>query len=286
MTDEGKEGIVRRPLGLHHLTVTEVDPLAFVEVAAKAGYDQVSLFTNAPHVPQPGREGMFVYPTVTPQLVPEVRASLHADGLGVVGAEFFLMTADVDLEDYGPGLAVGAELGAAHAVTHIFDTNEARAVDTLGAFCDLAASHGLKVGIEFCSLTPGCRSIRQAAWFVDQVGRPNLGFGICPMHLTRSGGTAADIAALGTHYFIYGQINDGHGLHASSDYFAEVHDRELPGDGDFPLHDILSALPAATPIEVKIPYDRRKETGVPALAFAREAFARSHPLVEALHPQR
>jgi sugar phosphate isomerase/epimerase len=286
MTNEGKEKIVRRPLGLHHLTVTELDALAFIEVAALAGYDQVTLFTNAPYVPQAGRESMFVYPTVTPQVAGEVRAALQANRLGMVGAEFFLMTADVNLQAYVPGLAVGAELGAAYAVTHVFDTDAARAVDTLGAFCDLAATEGLAVGIEFCTLTPGCRSIQQAAWFVDQVGRPNLGFGICPMHLTRSGGTAADIAKLDAHYFRYGQINDGHGLHSSSDYFAEVHDRELPGDGDFPLHDILSALPAGIPLEVKIPYDRRKETGVSALDFARQAFARSRPLVDGLEPSR
>lgn len=275
-----------RSLGLHHLTLKELDPLAFIEVAAAEGYDQLSLFTNAPHVPQAGQEGKFVYPTVTPDLVPEAKARIDAHGLKVVGAEFFLITPGVDLIAYGPGLATGSALGAAHVMTHIFDTDEPRAVDTLGAFCDLAADHGLKVAIEFCSLTPGCRSIRQAAWFVDQVGRANLGFSVCPMHLTRSGGTPEDVAALDAHYVLNGQINDGRGLHASSDYFAEVHDRELPGDGDFPLHEILSALPAATPIEVKIPYERRKETLMSALVFAREAFARSRPLVDALEPQR
>lgn len=277
---------MQRPLGLHHLTLKELDPLAFIDVAAEAGYDQLSLFTNAPHVPQAGREGKFVYPTVTPELVPEVQARLDAHGLKVVNAEFFLMTLEVDLAAYDPGLATGSALGAAHVMTHIFDTEQARAVATLGAFCDLAASHGLRVAIEFCSLTPGCRSIRQAAWFVDQVGSANLGFSVCPMHLTRSGGTAQDVAGLDAHYILNGQINDGRGLHVSSDYFAEVHDRELPGDGDFPLHEILGALPVATPIEVKIPYERRKETGVSALAFARECLARSRPLVDALEPRR
>ena len=277
---------MERPLGLHHLTAKEIDPFAFAEVAAASGYDQVTLFTNAPHVPQAGREGMFLFPTVTPEMASEMRNRLDGEGLRVVGAEFFLITPDADLLSYVPGLAVGRELGAHHAVTHVFETDRARAVDRLGTFCDLAAAQDLKVGIEFCSLTPGCTSIQQASWFVDQVGRSNLGFGICPLHLTRSGGTAADIAALDAHYFLYGQINDGHGLHASSDYFTEVHDRELPGDGDFPLHDILGTLPAETPIEVKIPADRRRETGISALDFAREAGSRSRALVDGLAPSR
>jgi sugar phosphate isomerase/epimerase len=229
---------------------------------------------------------MFVFPTVTPQLKRPVMERLEANGFRVIGIEFFLMTPELDLASYVSALALGRELGAAHAVTHVFDLDKARAVDTLGAFCELAAAQELKVCIEFCQLTPGCKSIHEAAWFVDQVGKNNLGFGICPLHLIRSGGTATDIANLDLRYLINGQINDGHGLHAAANYFSEVHDRELPGAGDFPLHDILSALPATTPIEVKIPCNRRKEAGVSARQFAQDAHSRARVLVDGLLSNR
>ncbi len=167
-------------------------------------------------------------------------------------------------------------------MTHIFEPDPARAVDLLGAFCDLAAAEELNVAIEFCQMTPGCKTIHQAAWFVEQVAKPNLGFGICPMHLVRSGGTAADIAALDPRILLYGQINDGHGLHVSAAYFEEVHDRELPGDGDFPLHAILSALPPAVPLEVKIPSDRRLKAGGSALDYVRGAAVAARRLVDGL----
>jgi sugar phosphate isomerase/epimerase len=282
---QGEYGVQRR-LGLHHLTLKELDPFDFVDVAAASGYDQVSLFTHIPRVPHAGREAMFAFPAVTPATRREMRRRLAANGLGVVGAEFFLMTQDADLPSYVAGLALGRELGAMHAVTHIFDLDRARAVDTLGTFADLAAAHELKVCIEFCQLTAGCRSIHDAAWFVEQVDRANVGVNICPLHLVRSGGTAADIASFDARYFVNGQINDGLGLHQSSEYFAEVHDRELPGDGEFPLQQLLSALPAATPIEVKIPSDRRKAAGLSALEFARDAGARSRALVDGLQPGR
>jgi sugar phosphate isomerase/epimerase len=281
----GKEGVQRR-LGLHHLTFKELDPFDFVEVAAASGYDQVSLFTHIPRVPHAGREGMFAFPAVTPETKREMLQRLDAQGMRVIGAEFFLMTQDAALPSYVTGLALGRELGAINAVTHIFDLDRARAVDTLGAFSDLAAAQELKVCIEFCQLTPGCRSIHDAAWFVEQVDRANLGVNVCPLHLIRSNGTAADIASLDARYFVNGQINDGLGLHTSSDYFAEVHNRELPGDGEFPLQQILSALPAATPIEVKIPSDRRRAAGPSVLEFARDAGARSRTLVDALQPDR
>jgi sugar phosphate isomerase/epimerase len=277
---------VQRRLGLHHLTFNELDPFEFVEVAAASGYDQVSLFTHIPRVPHAGREAMFAFPAVTPETKREMLQRLGANGLRVVGAEFFLMTQDADLPSYVAGLELARDLGAMHAVTHVFDLDRARAVDTLGAFSDLAAAQELKVCVEFCQLTPGCRSIHDAAWFVGQVDRANVGVNICPPHLIRSGGTAADIASVDARYVVNGQINDGLGLHTSSDYFAEVHDRELPGDGEFPLQQILNALPAATPIEVKIPSDRRKAGGPSALEFARDAGVRSRALIDALQPGR
>jgi sugar phosphate isomerase/epimerase len=277
---------MQRQLGLHHLTLKELDPFDFLEVAAASGYDQVTLFTQVPQVPHAGREGMFAFPAVMSEMKRELSRRLEAGGLRVVGAEFFLMTQGADLSSYLAGLALGRELGAMHAVTHLFDLDRARAVDTLGTFADLAAAHDLKVCIEFCQLTPGCKSIHDAAWFIEQVDRPNVGVNICPLHLIRSGGTAADVASLDARYFVNGQINDGLGLHESSDYFAEVHDRELPGDGEFPLRQILSALPGATPIEVKIPSDRRKASGPSALEFARDAGARSRALIDSLQPLR
>ncbi|MCB2060368.1 MAG: TIM barrel protein [Novosphingobium sp.] len=277
---------MKRPFGLHQLSAMDIDPLELVETAAACGYDQVSLFTNAPVVPLEGQESKFVFPTVTTEIKEEVKQRLDAHGLEVINAEFFLMKPDVDLADYVPGLALGRELGARNAMTHVFEPDPLRAVDILGAFCELAEAQDLNVAIEFCQMTPGCKSIEQAIWFVDQVGKSNIGFGICPMHLVRSGGTADKIAALDERYLLYGQINDGKGLHISDAYFEEVHDRQLPGNGDFPLHDILSALPADAPIEFKCPSDSRRNAGVPALDYARDGFSRCRPLVDGLTPGR
>ncbi|MCX7865194.1 MAG: sugar phosphate isomerase/epimerase, partial [Novosphingobium sp.] len=171
------------------------------------------------------------------------------------------------------------DLGARNVMTHVFETDPARAVDMLGAFCALAGAFELTVAIEFCPMTPGCKTLGEAAWFADQVGAANIGYGICPMHLVRSGGTAADVAA---RPVLYGQVNDGKGLHTAAAYFDEVHDRELPGDGDFPLHDILRAIPVEAPIEVKIPRDSRIRAGGLALAHVRRAYQATRALVDQL----
>jgi sugar phosphate isomerase/epimerase len=140
----------------------------------------------------------------------------------------------------------------------------------------------MRVSIEFCQMTPGCKTIHAAKAFVDAIGAANLGFGICPMHLVRSGGTPTDIAALPREILFYGQLNDGHGLHVSEAYFEEVHDRQVPGDGDFPLRAIIAALPHEAPIEFKCPSDSRIKAGVSALDWAQQGFARGRTLLEGL----
>ncbi len=267
----------RRPLGLHQLSAMDLTPLELIATAAAIGYERVSLFTSNPTVPIAGKADKFVFPQVTQDSLDDVLAALRLNGLQVLNAEFFLMTPDIPLESYRRGLALGRAIGARNAMTHVFEADPARAVDLLGRFCDLAAEEGLTVSIEFCPMTSGCKSIAQARWFAQQVGRPNIGFGICPMHLVRSGGTAADVAA---QPVLYGQINDGKGLHVSDAYFDEVHDREMPGEGSFPLADILAALPADAPVEVKLPRESRIKAGQPARAHLERAYRLSRALLD------
>lgn len=211
---------------------------------------------------------------------------LADNGIRVLGVEYFPITAEARIEDYAAGLALGRELGANRAVTHIHDVDSARAMDKLGQLCDVAAAEGLAVGIEFTGLTRGCLSMARAAWFVDQVGRANIGIGVDMLHLVRTGGTADDVAKLDARYFSYGQICDGHGLHSSSDYMSEAHERELPGAGDFPLVEILSALPESTPLEVEVPSEKRHTAGMPALDHVRDVVSRTRALLLALTPTR
>jgi sugar phosphate isomerase/epimerase len=275
-----------RPIGLHQVTVMDVDPLQLIELAASAGCDRVSVFTFSPRPVLPGQKSRLLFPTVTREMQGDLRQRLAAHGVAVMGVEFFPITADADLADYVAGLSLGRSLGATRAVTHVHDSDGARAVDKLGALCDLAAKEELTVGLEFTPLTRGCGSIQRAAWFVDQIRRSNFGIGVDCLHLVRSGGTAKDLEGLESRYFSYAQICDGFGLAASADYMGESHDRQLPGQGDFPLEEIIRALPAATPLEVEVPSAKRIEAGVTPLDHARRAMAQARVLVDGAVPTR
>lgn len=269
-----------RRLALHQITAMTASPLELVALAAETGCQQVCLFTHVPAAALPDASDPVAFPLVDRDNVGPLRRHLLDHGIGVGNIEFFPVVADGDIERYREGFALGALIGARRAVTHIHDDDDARAVDTLGRLCDLAADHDLRLGLEFMGLTPACASIQRGVWFVEQVGRGNIGIGCDLLHLTRTGGTADDIGGLPPHLFTYGQICDGHGRHVTGDYLPEALDRLLPGDGDWPIRDVLRALPRSAALDVEVP-NSGNAPGEETRRHVVEAVRRSRTLLDA-----
>jgi sugar phosphate isomerase/epimerase len=276
-----------RPIILHQLNAVGATPAEFVRIAADNDCRRVTMFAYDGGDVLPRSNSGLTYPTpIGPDMKDEVARALAETGVALDGIEFFPLTADVDFELYKPALALGAELGARRAVTHVFIQDDAQVVDRLGEFCDLAEAQGMKVSSEFCPLTPGNPSLERARWLVDQVGRASFGIGVDMLHVVRSGAGAADIAALDPRYFGVVQICDARGAHVSSDYIKDVHNREVPGQGDLPLHELLSAVPAALPIEAEVPAAHRRAAGVSAAEHVRDVLAGARAVLAGLTPSR
>jgi len=279
-------GVVIRPLALHQITAMEAGPVELVSIAAATGCQGVCIFTHSPRSPLPGMTTSFAFPVVDQGNRDAMLERLADTGITVGNIEFFPIQEGLDLQVYRDGLALGGELGAQRAVTHIHDPDDARAVDTLGRLCDMAAGYGITLGLEFMGLTPACNSVQRAAWFVGQVGRNNIGIGVDALHLARTGGTPAEVAELPAHLFVYAQICDGAGLSVTSDYLSEAENRKMPGDGDFPLRELIEALPLSTALDVEVPSTTLVARGVSALDRAREAVARARVLTDAAKVSR
>jgi sugar phosphate isomerase/epimerase len=81
------------------------------------------------------------------------------------------------------------------------------------------------------------------------------------MHLIRSGSSAADVAALDPDMIGYIQLCDVP-LAPEKDYLEEsMYERMIPGTGELPLLDILSALPRRLVIGLETPLRSRAEAG-------------------------
>jgi sugar phosphate isomerase/epimerase len=276
-----------RPIILHQLCATGVDPAEFVNIAADNDCRDVTIFVYNGNATLPNSNTGLNYPEpVTSESRAELRRALVDNGVSLDGVEFFPITADVDFELYKPAIALGAELGARRAVGHVFILDDSMVVDRLGEFCDLAESFGLRFTSEFCPLTAGNPSLDRAKWLVDQVGRESFAIGIDMLHTVRSGATAADLAALEPRYFGVVQICDAFGTQSSCDYIKDVHNREVPGTGDLPLQGLLSAVPGAQPIEAEVPAAHRRAAGVSAAEHVRDVLAGTRAVVAGLSPTR
>jgi sugar phosphate isomerase/epimerase len=272
---------MERELALHQITAVEASPAELVSLAAVVGCQRVCVFTYVPATALPdGSAPGAPFPLVTRENLAEVKAAMAQTGVGVGNIEFFPIAADVPAETYREAFALGQEIGALRAVVHIHDPDDSSAVAQLGEVADLAAEFDMSLGLEFMGLTPACNSVQRAAWFAEAAGRTNVGIAVDALHLARTGGKPADLLDIPVKYFSYGQICDGHGLHLSADYLTEALDREMPGDGDFPLLEMIEAMPYITALDVEVPSPTRADRGIPAIDRVREAVARSRAIIE------
>jgi sugar phosphate isomerase/epimerase len=98
---------------------------------------------------------------------------------------------------------------------------------------------------------------------VRYVGKPNFRILIDTMHFVRSGSGAADIAALDPNVIGYVQLCDAPLRSKHSSYMEEaLYERMVPGTGELPLLDILTALPEDVVIGLEVPQRSLAEAGV------------------------
>ncbi len=237
------------PLSLHHLCALDVSPAELVTFAAAAGCYRVCLFT---YVPDAARR---FYPMVQADDVPALADHMRASGVTLCNIEVFPLDGKEDPAAFEEALRVGAALGATRATAHIHDADADTAITRFARFCAMAAQHGIIAGLEFNSFS-AVKDIASAATIVQGAGQSN-GELVCDMlHLVRSGGTAADVAAVADRIG-YAQISDGPATIADADRWPEaIRQRALPGDGDFPIIDIMQSLGRNAVIEIEVPQAR------------------------------
>lgn len=233
-------------LGVNHLTALETDPVQFIKLVSQAGGNAVSLFVN----PMAGS----AFPLVTRETSKAVQQALREEGIQLGNFDPFALNPATDVAQYQPALELAGEMGAQGITALLFDADEARVVDGLGRLCELAQPYGLKVGVEFMGLTPAWTTLAEVTVLIDKVDRPNLGVALDVLHLVRTGGTVAQVAALDPARIAHVQLCDGADLMVSRSYGAEaVAGRLAPGDGVFPLVEFLRVLPSGVRLELEVP---------------------------------
>jgi sugar phosphate isomerase/epimerase len=127
------------------------------------------------------------------------------------------------------------------------------------------------VNVEFVAITQ-LRSLRDALRLVTRANRPNGGIMVDTLHLMRSGSTIAELQAADPRWIGGAQFCDGPlEMPAEKQPFEAMSERMLPGNGEFPVREFISALAPDLVVGVEVPMQSLKDRGVRPAERARMA---------------
>lgn len=265
-------------LSLAHLTLLDVAPPELVSVAARAGFDAVGI-----------RLGRGAQPTDpdwpmlgdTP-MRRETRQLLSETGLQVLeveGVSILPGRSVADLKRLDALLESASVLGARFLTVATFATDQTHAADELALICARTAPYGVAPVLEFFARS-GAAGLDDAAQLVAQPGCERAGILMDTLHLFRTGGSPADLDCDRANRVTLIQLCDAprEQPRGDAEQRAESRNRRLPGEGELPLREVLSRLPAGLPISVEAPSARL--IGVPSSERAQLACAAARRVLD------
>lgn len=238
-------------LGLDLLSAFGMPPVEYVGLAADLGCSHVTTGL----IGLPWRLDRFPAWSLRDDaaLRRETRAAMADRGVRISVVSGFSLRADADVRDMAAEMDIAAELGAAQLGTVGMDRNLARAHDQLAALTEMATARGMQVVLDYAP-HQAIGDLASAMAALRHTGSPNALLSLDAMHVFRSGGTAAEIAALDPALIGYAQVCDAPRRAPHADYSREtMFERLVPGEGDAPLSEFVAALPADVAIGVEVP---------------------------------
>ena len=195
--------MAKQEFSLAHLTVLGCPPPEMIYIAARAGYDYVSIRTI--HLDLPGEPNYAL--TDNPQMLKQTKQALASTGLRVHDIELARVYEGVHPTRYLPAMEVAAELGAKAVLSSIWGGERDFYIEKFGEICDLAKPFGLTVDLEYVPIA-AVASLAQAVDVLRAVNRSNAGLMVDMHHFHRARDDAADLDAVPREWFHFAQLCD------------------------------------------------------------------------------
>jgi sugar phosphate isomerase/epimerase len=237
---------MKHKFSLAHLTLIGCTPPELAYIAARAGYDFVSLRLIPMGVPgeAPGNP-------MAPHMIRATRQALDSTGIEMHDLELARILPHVAPAAYEPAMEVAAELGARHVICSAWTTkagDRSFLVERYAEICDLAAPYGLTVDLEFPYISR-LKTLEETADVVRAGDRPNGGILIDTLYVHLSGLDPRALARLPREWFHFVHIADApKAIPATRDDTVRLmRDARLyPGEGCIDFRAIAAALPPVT----------------------------------------
>lgn len=194
---------MEQKFSLAYLTIPGTHPVDQVEIAAKAGYDAVSLRPISQQLP-----GEPDFRFENQRLFADLKAALRDTGLGLNDIELARVAEGIDPSIYERPFALAAELGCEYVLSSVWTGNRDFYLPNFEKVCDLAAKFGLKVNLEFVPFA-GVNTLELALELLDQAARPNARLLVDTLHAHRCGVTPQRLEAIPRERFGFIHLCDG-----------------------------------------------------------------------------
>lgn len=213
----------------------DVGPADFVSACATAGWDACGVWFDAA--------------TWTDAVAADVRRRLDDTGLVALDIEPVFVT---PAGDHGDRLIeAAATIGARNVLVVSRGVDDDRFLERFTQLCDLAAPYGIGCSLEFMAFM-SVRDLEQALTLLDAAERPNAAVLVDNLHLARTGGGPADIAAIAAERLPYVQLCDATAT-PEGDLVEEALDHRLTlGSGGLPVRELVDVLPIGTALSMEI----------------------------------
>ena len=264
---------------LAHLTVLGCAPPEMTYIAARAGYDFVSI--RPIYMGLPGEPNYAL--AENPQMLKQTKRALSDTGVRVNDIELARIYDDMRPSKYLPAMEVAAELGAKAVLSSIWTPNREYAIEKFGEVCDLAKTFGMSVDLEYVPIA-AVNTLAGAVDVLRTVKRDNAGLMIDVHHFHRALDKPGDLDGLPKEWFHFAHLCDAPGeIPADRAEMTRVlrEERLYVGEGGIPIAAILNRLPAMV-YSIELPHlARARELGYAEHAFrcleSAKAYAAANP---------
>ncbi len=247
---------MKKQYSLAYLTVNGCSPPEMTYIAARTGYDFISLRLIPMGIP-----GEQVYLPEDKEMIRKTKAALKETGIKVLDLELARIVEGIEPKFYVPAMETAAELGAKHVISSAWTgdkTDQSFIVERYAEICDLAKPLGLTVNLEFPSFSR-LTNLQEAADIVRAANCPNGGILLDTLYCHYSRIVLDELAELPCEWLNFMHICDtAEEIPATRDGMVHVarDERLYFGEGCIDFSAILERLPLM-PYSIELPNIKR-----------------------------
>jgi len=245
---------------LAHLTVLGCAPPEATYIAARTGYDYISLrILMMGLTTEVGNYAL----VENKSMLRKTKAALRETGLQVHDIELARIHENVDVTSYEPAFAVAAELGTRHLICSVWTPDRELALERFVELCDLAQLYELTVNLEFVTWAE-VANLERALELARAAQRSNVGVLIDTLHFHRSRVRLDELDGVPPEWCNFVHLCDAPAelpKDTESLIFTGRENRLYVGEGGIDIASILNRLPEI-PYSVELPNSARvREVG-------------------------